>query len=53
MLYGGSAKPDNAEKLLAEKNIDGLLIGGASLKPADFAAMTKTAVSETRSCQDE
>ena len=53
LLYGGSAKPDNAEKLLAEKNIDGLLIGGASLKPADFAAMTKTAVSETRSCQDE
>lgn len=41
LLYGGSAKPENAETLLAQSNIDGLLIGGASLKPADFAAMTK------------
>lgn len=41
LLYGGSAKPENAEELLAQKNIDGLLIGGASLKPADFAVMTK------------
>lgn len=43
LLYGGSAKPDNAATLLAKSNIDGLLIGGASLKPADFAAMTKAA----------
>ncbi len=41
LLYGGSAKPENAETLLAQRNIDGLLIGGASLKPMDFAAMTK------------
>lgn len=41
LLYGGSAKPGNAEELLSEDNIDGLLIGGASLKPQDFAAMTK------------
>ncbi|MGI5874204.1 MAG: triose-phosphate isomerase [Bacillota bacterium] len=39
LLYGGSAKPANAASLLSRKNIDGLLIGGASLKPADFAAM--------------
>lgn len=41
LLYGGSAKPENAATLLAQRNIDGLLIGGASLKPADFAVMTK------------
>lgn len=41
LLYGGSAKPSNAEELLAGENIDGLLIGGASLKPADFGAMTR------------
>lgn len=41
LLYGGSAKPANAEELLARENIDGLLIGGASLIPADFAAMSK------------
>jgi triosephosphate isomerase len=43
LLYGGSAKPENAALLLEKNNIDGLLIGGASLKPADFAAMIKTA----------
>ena len=53
LLYGGSAKPANAEELLAEKNIDGLLIGGASLKPEDFAAMTRAAVSETRTVENE
>lgn len=41
VLYGGSAKPANGEELLAKPNIDGLLIGGASLKPEDFAAMSK------------
>ncbi|MBQ4092477.1 MAG: triose-phosphate isomerase [Firmicutes bacterium] len=41
ILYGGSAKPSNAEDLLAKENVDGLLIGGASLIPDDFAAMTK------------
>lgn len=48
LLYGGSAKPANAEELLAKENINGLLIGGASLKPDDFAAMTKAAMKETR-----
>ncbi|KUK92886.1 MAG: Triosephosphate isomerase [Marinimicrobia bacterium 46_43] len=36
ILYGGSAKPNNAEELLSEADIDGLLIGGASLKTEDF-----------------
>lgn len=37
--YGGSVKPDNAPDLLARSNIDGALVGGASLKAADFAAI--------------
>jgi triosephosphate isomerase len=41
--YGGSMKPDNAADLLARPNIDGGLIGGASLKAADFAAIVKAA----------
>jgi triosephosphate isomerase len=42
LLYGGSAKPTNAESLLSEKDIDGLLIGGASLKVDDFFQMIET-----------
>jgi triosephosphate isomerase len=34
--YGGSVKPSNAAELLAQPNIDGALVGGASLKPEDF-----------------
>jgi len=41
--YGGSMKPANAAELLAQPDIDGGLIGGASLKPADFAAIVKAA----------
>ncbi len=41
--YGGSMKPDNAADLLARPNIDGGLIGGASLKAADFAAIVRAA----------
>lgn len=37
--YGGSAKPENAAELLAKENIDGLLIGGASLKVDSFLAI--------------
>jgi len=37
--YGGSVKPDNAADLLSQPNIDGALVGGASLKAADFAAI--------------
>ncbi len=42
ILYGGSAKPANAETLLSENDIDGLLIGGASLKVDDFFSMIET-----------
>ena len=36
ILYGGSAKPANAAELLDQSDIDGLLVGGASLKTEDF-----------------
>ncbi|MFR1499480.1 MAG: triose-phosphate isomerase family protein, partial [Monoglobus pectinilyticus] len=41
--YGGSMNAGNAEELLSMPNIDGGLIGGASLKPDDFAAIIKAA----------
>ena len=37
ILYGGSVKPDNAASLLAEADVDGLLVGGASVDPDSFA----------------
>ncbi len=43
ILYGGSMKPDNAGELLAQTDIDGGLIGGASLKAADFLAIAQAA----------
>ncbi|MBO3760220.1 triose-phosphate isomerase [Ciceribacter sp. L1K22] len=39
ILYGGSVKPGNAKELMAVANVDGALIGGASLKAADFLAI--------------
>ncbi|BES73006.1 triose-phosphate isomerase [Marinobacter nanhaiticus D15-8W] len=39
LLYGGSVKPDNAAELFAQPDIDGGLIGGASLKASDFLAI--------------
>lgn len=39
ILYGGSVKPDNVQELLAQKDIDGGLVGGASLKAKDFLAL--------------
>jgi triosephosphate isomerase len=39
--YGGSVKPDNINDLMAEADIDGALVGGASLKPPSFAAIVK------------
>ena len=41
ILYGGSVKPDNARSLMAESEIDGALVGGASLDPKSFAAIVK------------
>lgn len=43
ILYGGSMKPDNAKELLSMADIDGGLIGGASLKADDFLAIVKAA----------
>lgn len=43
LLYGGSVKADNAQQLFAQADIDGGLIGGASLKAADFAAICRAA----------
>jgi len=41
ILYGGSVKPENAKALMAEPEIDGALVGGASLDPRSFAAIVK------------
>jgi triosephosphate isomerase (TIM) len=41
ILYGGSVKPENACELLCQVEIDGALVGGASLKPDSFAAIVK------------
>ena len=43
VLYGGSLKPDNAPELLALPDVDGALIGGASLDPGSFASVVETA----------
>lgn len=43
ILYGGSVKADNASELFSQADIDGGLIGGASLKAADFAAICRAA----------
>jgi len=43
ILYGGSMKPDNAAAILAIPDVDGGLIGGASLKSADFLAIVRAA----------
>jgi triosephosphate isomerase len=39
--YGGSVKPDNASQLMAMENIDGALVGGASLKTDTFVPIAK------------
>ena len=41
ILYGGSVKPDNVTSLMAQEDIDGALVGGASLKPDSFTAIVK------------
>ena len=41
ILYGGSVKPDNVSSLMAQEEIDGALVGGASLDPKSFAAIVK------------
>lgn len=43
ILYGGSVKPDNAKELMARADVDGLLVGGASLKADDFVKIIQAA----------
>ena len=44
ILYGGSVKPSNVDDLLSQKDINGGLVGGASLKPQDFSALCKATI---------
>jgi triosephosphate isomerase len=44
ILYGGSVKPENAEEILRQPDVDGALVGGASLHPDDLAAIVAAAV---------
>lgn len=44
ILYGGSVKPDNATELMSQPNVDGALVGGASLKAADFLGIVAGAI---------
>jgi len=44
--YGGSVKPDNARELLSQPDIDGALVGGASLDPRSFAQIVRAGASE-------
>ena len=41
ILYGGSVKPENSQALMAQKNVDGFLVGGASLDPVIFAGVIR------------
>jgi triosephosphate isomerase len=43
ILYGGSVKPDNVSALIAEEEIDGVLVGGASIDPTSWAAIVRAA----------
>ena len=47
VLYGGSAKPGNIAELVAKPDVDGALVGGASLKAADFALWSSRQASRT------
>jgi triosephosphate isomerase (TIM) len=49
ILYGGSVKPENAEELLAQPDVDGALVGGASLDMESFSAICRTAARLSRS----
>jgi len=47
ILYGGSVKPDNAAELLGQPDVDGALVGGASLQADSFAAIVEAGRSVT------
>jgi triosephosphate isomerase len=44
ILYGGSVKPANARELFRVRNVNGALVGGASLKARDFLAIVNAAI---------
>jgi triosephosphate isomerase len=44
ILYGGSVKPGNAAELMGQQDVDGVLVGGASLKADDFLSIIKAAI---------
>ena len=44
IVYGGSVKPENTAELIAQENVDGVLVGGASLDPKTFAKIATTRV---------
>jgi triosephosphate isomerase len=46
--YGGSVRPDNTAELMSQPDVDGLLVGGASLEAASFAAIVRAAGAEAR-----
>ncbi len=48
ILYGGSANPENAAELIAQSDVDGFLVGGASLDPAKFLAMIRISAAQYR-----
>jgi triosephosphate isomerase len=48
LLYGGSVKPENAASLMAKPNVDGLLVGGASLDPGQFSAIIRNGLKNRR-----
>jgi triosephosphate isomerase len=41
ILYGGSVKPDNIKSLMAQPDVDGALVGGASLDPSSYASLVR------------
>jgi triosephosphate isomerase len=41
VIYGGSVKPDNVTGIMAEADVDGALVGGASLSPEDFVRIVR------------
>jgi len=43
VLYGGSVKPENADELLSQTDVDGALVGGASLEVESFTAICQSA----------
>ena len=51
ILYGGSVKPSNAREILTLANVDGALVGGASLKAADFTAIVRATAEVVQSAR--